>query len=165
MNISLIAAMAKNRVIGHNNTMPWHMPADLKRFKAITTGKPIIMGRKTFESIGKPLPHRQNIILSRQTEDTLSFDTTGCTLQPSLQHALDTLKNEAEVIIIGGANVYKQALPRAHRLYLTFIDADIDGDTFFPEWNPSQWIEVDRIAHPADANNPHACTFVEYTRR
>ncbi len=127
--ISIIAAMTNNHVIGKNNALPWHLPADLKHFKNITMGKPIIMGRKTFESIGKPLPGRQNIILTRDK----NYHIDGCTIIHSLDE-LQSCTNAAEIFVIGGAEIYKQLLPLTQKLYLTFIDTEIDGDSYFPEW-------------------------------
>lgn len=139
MKISLIVAMSANRVIGRDNKMPWHLSADLKRFRTITMNAPILMGRKTFESIGKPLDGRTNLILSKnknyQPEDCLVFD--------SLEMALNEAKNVGnELFIIGGATLYEITLPLAQRLYLTDIQAEFEGDTFFPEFNLSDWNEI-----------------------
>lgn len=160
MDIALIAAMAHHRVIGKNNQLPWHLPADLKHFKAITTGKPIIMGRKTFEAIGKPLPHRQNIILTTN----LHWSVPDVTVVNTWEEALLACKSASEVIVIGGAQLYEQTLAKATRLYLTFIDAEIEGDAFFPEWDPSEWVEVERTLHPADQNNQYPMEFVSFMR-
>lgn len=153
--ISLVAAMSKNRVIGKNNTMPWHLPADLKHFKSVTMGKPIIMGRKTFESIGKPLPGRRNIVVTHQEKEF-----PGCDVFHSLEEALKSVASEPEVMIIGGANVYAQVLPKVQRMYLTFIDLDVDGDAFFPAWDESQWREVSSEQHAPDDKNPYPYRFV-----
>lgn len=160
MKISIIAAVANHNVIGHNNTLPWQMPADLQYFKKMTLNKPIIMGRKNYESIGRPLPQRHNIIITRNKE----FIAEGCSVVHSLKDALSLVADAAEVMIIGGAEIYKMALPLADTLYLTFINADIEGDTFFPEWGPQQWQELSRESHAADAKNPYAYSFVKYTR-
>ncbi|MGL5007513.1 MAG: type 3 dihydrofolate reductase [Plesiomonas sp.] len=160
MKISLIAAMAANRVIGLDNQMPWHLPADLAWFKANTLKKPIIMGRKTYESIGRPLPGRQNIVLSRQmgNDDRVLW---ACSLPEAL-----TLAGEVpEVMIIGGGHVYHEALPLASHLYLTLIDAKIDGDTRFPQWDTAEWHEVFSEVHTADAANPHAYRFTILARQ
>lgn len=160
MNISLIAAMAHHRVIGKNNQMPWHLPADLKHFKAITTGKPIIMGRKTFEAIGKPLPQRLNIVLTTNPD----WSAAGVTVVHSWEQALLACDSATEVMVIGGAQLYEQTLPKATHLYLTFIDVEVEGDAFFPEWDGREWIEVDRTLLPADLNNQYAMEFVNLQR-
>ncbi len=156
--ISLIAAMANNRVIGKNNDMPWHLPADLAHFKRVTMGKPVVMGRKTFESIGRPLPGRKNIIISRNPD----YRVDGCEHATSLEEAIDMLKNEEEIMIIGGGNLYTQALQNANRLYLTFIDLDVDGDTLFPAFEHLRLIETGREKHSKDEKNPYDYTFVDY---
>ena len=153
--ISIIVAMAKGRVIAKEKRMPWYMPADLKHFKAITMGKPVIMGRKTFEGIGKPLPGRRNLVITRQERH---FE--GVELFYSLEAALKAVEFEPEVMIMGGATVYQQALTIADRKYLTFIDMDVDGDTFFPAWDDSGWSEVSNEAHAPDENNPFTYRFI-----
>lgn len=135
MDISLIAAMAADRVIGKDNHLPWQVSTDLKHFKALTIGKPVIMGRKTYESMGRPLPDRKNIIISRNA----NFDAPGCQVASSLEAAIDLAKPAPEIMIIGGAQLYQQALPIANRMYLTLLDLQIDGDTFFPAWPATQW--------------------------
>lgn len=141
MKISLIVAMASNRVIGLNNKMPWRLSADLKRFKQITLGAPILMGRKTFESIGRPLPGRTNIILSRNP----AYAQDGCIVVNDLETALWTGgRHGDELFVIGGADLYRELLPRADKLYMTEIKRAFPGDTFFPEWNPDEWEEVAR---------------------
>jgi dihydrofolate reductase len=139
MKLSLIAAMSKNRVIGIDNRMPWHLSADLKRFRAVTWGKPILMGRKTYQSIGRPLPGRENIVL---TSDK-AYRAEGCSVAHSLDQALEAVAHHPEAMIIGGSALYQAALPLAERLYLTRIDQDFQGDTFFPEFDESQWREVE----------------------
>lgn len=146
MKISLIAAMASNRVIGLNNQMPWHLSADLKQFKKITMGSPILMGRKTFESIGKPLPGRTNIVISRN----LDFQASGCVLVNSTEAALDIACKTADTLfVIGGAELYARLLPLTDTLYLTLINKAFIGDTFFPELDSAKWYEVGR----EDINN------------
>jgi dihydrofolate reductase len=140
MKLSLIAAMANNRVIGIENRLPWHLPADLQHFKKITMGKPILMGRKTYESIGRPLPGRENIVLTRDE----SFKPEGCTIYHSIEDALEATKSYEEVMVIGGDSFYQQLISEADRLYLTFIDQDIEGDAFFPEYSENGWKEVER---------------------
>lgn len=131
MLISLIVAMAENRVIGRDNQMPWHLPADLRHFKSVTLGKPVIMGRKTFESIGRPLPGRRNLVISRNTE----WQADGVETVNSLDAALALVNAHDEVMIIGGGQLYRDALPLAHRLYLTHIELNVDdADTWFPDF-------------------------------
>lgn len=155
MIISMIAAMAKQRVIGKDNTMPWHLPADFAWFKRSTMGKPIVMGRKTFESIGRPLPGRQNVVISRNRE----LNIEGVSVVESIDEALNLLANEPEIMIIGGGSIYSACLPLASKLYLTFIDAQIDGDTQFPQWS-NEWQEQSREHYSADEKNSYAMDFV-----
>ena len=162
MKISLIAAMAKGRVIGKDNDMPWHLPADLKHFKSLTVGKPVVMGRKTFASMGnRPLPKRVNIVLTRQ--EGLSVE--GCTIVHSLEDALKAAGPCEEVIIMGGATLYEAVLEKADTMYLTFIDAHIEGDTYFPQWDEDSWQEVSRERREPDEKNVYALDFVTLTRR
>ena len=156
--ISLIAAMANNRVIGKDNEMPWHLPADLAHFKAVTLGKPIIMGRKTYESIGRPLPGRKNIVISRNNSYTLE----GCETVSSLEKAMELVSDVEELMIIGGGYLYSQTLSQADRLYLTFIDLDVDGDTQFPEFEHLELKEVKREKHLKDEKNPYDYQFVDF---
>ncbi|MDP2656538.1 MAG: dihydrofolate reductase [bacterium] len=152
--LSLIAAVGKNRVIGKDNGLPWHLPVDLKHFKDLTTGHTVIMGLKTYESIGRPLPNRINIVL---TSDT-SFTTPGCLVAHSLDEAIGLAHDDA--FIIGGANLYAQALDRVGRMYLTCVHASPDGDVFFPEFDITQWKEVSREEHKADEENEYDYSFV-----
>lgn len=142
MKVSLIVAMAENRVIGRDNDLPWRIPADLKYFKAQTMGKPIIMGRKTFDSIGKPLPGRTNIVITRNPD----WQADGVTVVASPDKAIDAAKaeNPDEAMIIGGANIYQQMLDLADRLYITEVHKAIDGDSFFPDLDPKAWRDVSR---------------------
>jgi dihydrofolate reductase len=140
MKISLIVAMASNRAIGLNNRMPWHLSADLKKFKQITMGAPILMGRKTYESIGRPLPGRTNIIISRNP----SYRQPGCLVFNDIETALEHCRDAEEIFVIGGSAFYRSMLPVADTLYLTQIHKDFPGDTFFPEIDAEQWVEVDR---------------------
>lgn len=156
MVISLIAAMADNRVIGIDNRLPWHLPADMQWFRQHTLGKTVVMGRKTYDSIGRPLPKRRNLVVSRTPGLTLE----GCEVVPSIEAALACCAGEAEVMIIGGASFYQQLLPRAERLYLTLVHTTPDGDAWFPEFDSAQWRERERIERPADADNPVPCSFV-----
>ncbi|MDM8547951.1 type 3 dihydrofolate reductase [Candidatus Venteria ishoeyi] len=153
MHLSIIAALSKNRVIGLNQQMPWHLPADLAWFKQNTLGKPIVMGRKTFESIGRPLPGRDNIVLSRDSDLLIP----GCQVIHQLQ-ALEDL-NAPEIMIIGGGQLYAQTLPLAERLYLTEVQAEFEGDTYFPVLEDEDWQEVSRIERTADEKNPQDCIF------
>ncbi len=141
MKISLIVAMAANRAIGLDNKMPWHLSADLKKFKAITMGSPIVMGRKTYESIGRPLPGRSNIIISRN----LDYQQADCLVFNDIKTAIEASSKDAEeIFIIGGAELYKATLPHADNLYLTLINQDFNGDTFFPEIDFKAWTEASR---------------------
>ncbi len=161
MKISIIAAMAKNRVIGHRGKMPWHLSEDLKHFRKITWGKPILMGRKTFEAIGRPLPGRQNIIVSRNTQ----FRAAACTIVTSIEAGMAMAEGN-ELMVIGGATLYEALLPRAETLYLTLIDTDFPGDTFFPPWEPSQWLEVARQTCSTDPKGfPYPYSFIQLQRR
>nr|WP_024871249.1 type 3 dihydrofolate reductase [Tolumonas lignilytica] len=162
MLISLIVAMAKNRVIGRGNQMPWHLPADLRHFKNVTFGKPVIMGRKTFESIGRPLPGRRNIVISRNSD----WQADGVERVESLQAALERVNKEAEVMIIGGGQLYQEALPLADRLYLTQIELTVDdADTWFPDYLVFHWEQVAEDKHQADEKNPYAYCFATLERR
>ncbi|KGQ32780.1 dihydrofolate reductase [Gallibacterium genomosp. 2] len=154
MMLSLIVAMTKNRVIGRDNQMPWHLPADLAWFKKNTLGKPVIMGRKTFQSIGRALPNRKNIVLSRQ-----GFQADGIEVVSDLSQALALIKGENEVMIIGGGHLFAETLPIADRLYLTEIDAELQGDTFFPEIDPMVWKTNFIETRAVDDKNSYALTF------
>ena len=158
--LSLIVAMTKNRVIGHQNKMPWHLPAELAYFKRITTGHPIIMGRKTFDSIGRPLPNRRNIVVSRNAH----FRSPGIDVSHSLESALARCANE-NPFVIGGASLYAEALASAQKLYITEIDADLIGDTFFPPIDNSVWKEESREVRAKDEKNIYDLQFVVLQRR
>ena len=163
MIISLIVAMDRNRLIGNNNQLPWHLPADLAHFKQVTMGKPIIMGRKTYESIGRPLPGRTNIVLTRDE----GYRADGIVLSGSLQKALDCAASEGaeEVMIIGGSNIYEQALELSGRLYLTLVDAEFEGDAWFPEIDKEKWLEISSEAHSADEKNPVDYRFMIFEKK
>ncbi len=157
VKISMIAAMANNRVIGQDNQMPWHLPADLQHFKKVTMAKPVIMGRKTFESIGRPLPGRQNIIITRNAD----YTAEGIEVVTSPEAALALVADVEEVMIIGGGNIYEQFLSQADRLYLTFIDLEVSGDTQFPDYEcVANWTVVEQEQHQPDNKNPYSYTFV-----
>ncbi|WP_456414188.1 type 3 dihydrofolate reductase [Thiolapillus sp.] len=154
--ISIIAAMARNRVIGKENKLPWRLPADLQHFKRLTMGKPMIMGRKTWESLPGLLPGRPHIVVSRNRD----HQATGASLVHSLEEAIRQAGNAPEIMIVGGANLYAQALPFAQRIYLTEIDLDVEGDAWFPELDSARWREIRREEHEADENNPVNYRFV-----
>ena len=153
--------MAENRVIGVNNTLPWRLPDDLKHFRRLTTGHPVIMGRRNYESIGKPLPDRANIVVTRNP----NFRAPGCVVKHSLDEALSPNGNAAEIFIIGGAEIYRQAFDRADRLYLTLVHAQVDGDRYFPDFDQRQWRETSRERHEADDRHPYPFTFLAYDRQ
>lgn len=164
--IAIIVAMAENRVIGCNNQLPWHLPNDLRYFKANTMGKPIVMGRKTYESIGKPLPGRTNIVVSRNGD----FEADGVYVAGSLNDAVAVATQQAkrdgvdELMVIGGAELYVQALPMAGRLYITQVHADVAGDAYFPQLDWSHWREVSRDSYDADAANTYPHSFTVFQR-
>ncbi len=162
MTVSIIVAMAENRVIGLKNQLPWHLSADLKRFKQITMGFPIIMGRKTYESIGRPLPGRQNILISRNP----SFKAEGCQVFHDLDDAIQMAVSAYEqVFVIGGATLYAEALKWASRIYLTQVHAQIDGDTFFPEFASLDWSETHRETFDDDPTVDFSYSFIQFERR
>ncbi|OGZ83552.1 MAG: dihydrofolate reductase [Candidatus Staskawiczbacteria bacterium RIFOXYD1_FULL_39_28] len=161
--ISIIVACAENRVIGNKNTLPWHLPADFKYFKETTLGKTIVMGLNTFKSIGaKPLPGRKNVVLNN---DPNYVPPEGCFLAKSIEEVVEMGKKEPEVMICGGASVYKQFLPLAQRLYLTYVKASPEGDTYFPEVNTEEWKETKREDHKADDKNKYDYSFVILERK
>lgn len=158
-SISVIAAVARNRVIGKDNALPWRLPPDLRRFRALTTGHPIIMGRKTHDSLGRALPQRRNVVISRNPD----FAAAGCEVAPSLGAALELCAGGAgEVFVIGGAEIFAQALPMAARLYMTEVHADAEGDVRFPEFDARQWRETARERHSSEAGFSYE--FVDYER-
>ncbi|MFQ1689413.1 type 3 dihydrofolate reductase [Aeromonas veronii] len=163
MKISMIAAMAHDRVIGKDNQMPWHLPADLAHFKRVTLGKPVLMGRKTFESIGRPLPGRRNLVISRNP----GYQAEGIEVVGSVEAALALLAGSSveELMVIGGGHLYAEMLPSADCLYLTRIDLAVEGDTRFPAFDDGQWQRVDCESHPADEKNPHPYSFEIWQRR
>ncbi|MBL0480370.1 type 3 dihydrofolate reductase [Aeromonas veronii] len=163
MKISMIAAMAHDRVIGKDNQMPWHLPADLAHFKRVTLGKPVLMGRKTFESIGRPLPGRRNLVISRNP----GYQAEGIEVVGSVEAALALLAGSSveELMVIGGGHLYAEMLPSADCLYLTQIDLAVEGDTRFPAFDDGQWQRVDCESHPADEKNPHPYSFETWQRR
>jgi dihydrofolate reductase len=164
--LALIVAAAENGVIGRNNGLPWQLPEDLRYFKRVTMGKPIVMGRKTFESIGRPLPGRSNIVISRNAE----FSASGVQVVASLDEALALadkiahIDGTAEVVVIGGAEIYRLAMPLADRLYITEVHANIEGDAMLPPIHWPDWREIRRERHAASAGNPFDYSFVVYER-
>ncbi len=161
MKLSIIVAVADNGVIGRANALPWHLPDDLKRFKRLTMGHTLIMGRRTFESIGRPLPGRCMIVLTRNS----AFRPDGATVAPDLTAALAMVADEEETFIVGGADVYRAALPRADRIYLTQVHATVTGDVTFRPLDNDQWELIDAVHHPADTRHRYAFTFEEHRRR
>jgi len=166
VQLAVIVAAAENGVIGRNNALPWHLPQDLRYFKRVTMGKPIVMGRKTFESIGRPLPGRTNIVITRNPD----FAAEGVRVVGSLDEALRLAGDIAlidgaqELVVIGGAGIYKAAIPRADRLYITEVHASVEGDAFLPEIDWAHWHEVGRERHAASGPNPYEYSFVVYHR-
>ena len=160
LRICLIAALAANRVIGRNNALPWHLSADLKHFKTLTMGHPVVMGRKTHESIGKPLPGRRNLVISRNRD----YSAPGCDVVHGFEAAIAACRGADEVFVIGGAELYREALPRAHRLEFTEIRAEFEGDTTFPEYSPTEWREAAREIHSDEAGVAFRYDFVRYER-
>ncbi|MCP4272562.1 MAG: type 3 dihydrofolate reductase [Gammaproteobacteria bacterium] len=154
--INIIVAMANNRTIGLDNKMPWHLPADLQHFKSITMAHPIIMGRKTYQSIGKALPGRRNIVVSRDPD----YKLEDAEVVRDLSQAVACCGDVSDVMIIGGATLYEQMLAKADRLYLTFIDLDVEGDTYFPDWREHGFKEIASESHQSDEKNPYNHRFV-----
>jgi dihydrofolate reductase len=159
--IALVVAIADNGVIGRAGGLPWHLPDDLKHFKAVTLGKPLLMGRRTFESIGRPLPGRRNLVLTR------GGGTFPAGIEPvaSLEQARALLPQAPELCVIGGATLFAQTLPAAHRFYLTQVHGAVEGDVRFPAWDPAAWRETERREHPADERHRYAMSFVTLERR
>lgn len=160
MIISLIAAVDKNRLIGCNNRLPWYLPADLKNFRRLTMGKPILMGRCTYESIGCVLPRRDNIVITRN----LHYQASGCTVVHTLESGLEAAKEAEEMMIIGGASLYEQTLPMAQRIYLTQVYESFSGDAWFPDLDHCAWIEIWQEYHSPDANNLYPYSFSRLER-
>jgi dihydrofolate reductase len=158
--LCLIAAIADNGVIGRKNRLPWHLPADLGHFKQLTLDKTIVMGRRTWESLPGVLPRRRHIVLSRDP----AFRPEGCLVVDSLDAAIAAAGPVPELLIVGGAALYAETLPRADGLYLTLVHAALEGDAWFPRWDPVDWVEVSRVERPADERNAYAVSFVELRR-
>lgn len=160
MNISIIVATDDQGLIGKDNDLPWKLSADLQYFRRITMGKPLIMGRNTHESIGRPLPGRQNIILTNNN----NYQVEGCTVVNTIDEALSVCSDAKEVMVMGGASLYQQFLPQANKLYLTQVHASLDGDTWFPSWDKTKWREISREDHQADDKNDYPYSFISYQR-
>ncbi|MCS5712549.1 dihydrofolate reductase [Candidatus Berkiella aquae] len=158
--ISFVVAMAENKVIGHNNQLLWHLPNDLKHFKELTIGKPIIMGRKTYESIGKPLPERQNIILTQQ-----ALTLPGCDVVHSVEEALAKAGTAEEVMVIGGGEIYRLFFPQAHTLYITLVHTTLNGETTFVEFDQDAWEETAHEEYFQDAKHAYDYSFITMERR
>lgn len=158
--LSLIVAMDENQLVGRNNALPWHLPSDLGFFKRTTMGKPVVMGRNTYESIGKPLPGRQNVVISRRSE----YEAPGCTVLPGLEEAIRYCGDAEEIVVIGGAQVYAQTVPLAERMYITRVQAKLEGDAWFTEVDWSQWQKVESEEVPADEKNRYAHCFELWER-
>ncbi len=161
MRLSIVVAMDSNRLIGKDNDLPWYLPADLVFFKKLTTGNAILMGRKTFDSIGRPLPNRRNIVITRNTD----IEITGCEVVNSIEEALLLAQREAEVMVIGGAKLYQQILPIADRLYITQIEGEFDGDTYFPSYDEKNWQQVSCESHLPDNKNNHPYQFIVFEKK
>ena len=161
MTLSLIVAASRNNVIGNEGGLPWHLPDDLGHFKRLTMGKPVIMGRRTFESIGRPLPDRRNIVMTRQAD----YSAKGCEVVSSVDEALELVHGTDEVMIIGGGQVYRDFLQRADRIYLTRVQADVEGDTHFPEIDEAAWQMVRSQHHAADERHAYEFDLLVFERR
>ena len=160
--VSIVAALSvPGRVIGKDGALPWHLPQDLKRFRDLTVGKPVIMGRRTWESVGVPLPKRRNIVVTSRE----GYVAKGAEVVRSIQEGLQLCEHSDEAMILGGESIYREALDVAHRLYLTYVEADVQGDAHFPNFDETQWHEVHRENFPADERNAYPMTFVDYQRR
>ena len=161
MQLSIIVAMDRNRVIGRGGVLPWYISSDLKNFKKITMGKPILMGRKTHDSIGKPLPGRENIILTNNKK----YSAEGCTVKNTLDEVYSYCEEQLELVVMGGAILYSQTLDKADKLYITEVNASVNGDTFFPEYKSSQWREISRESFNAGENNEFDYSFTVLERK
>ena len=161
MRRSLVVAVARNGVIGRDNRLPWKLPDDLAYFKRVTMGHPIVMGRRTWESIGKPLPGRKNIVVTRQRD----YQAAGCTVVHSLDEAWSAAGDADEVCVIGGTTLFEESLPIADRIHLTEVEAEVEGDTFFPTFDRGEWQEREVERHPADARHAYPFRIVVLERR
>lgn len=159
--VTIIAAVGRNRALGKNNDLIWHLPADLRRFKSLTRGHHVIMGRKTYESLGKPLPNRTNIVVSRNED----YEASGCVIVSSLEEALQEAKSDPNPYILGGAEIYKQALPLCDLMDLTLVHEDFEADAFFPDFDESEWEMIGREDFKRDEENSYDYSFVQYKKR
>lgn len=159
--VSLAVAMDRRRLIGRDGSLPWHITEDLRHFKALTWGKPVLMGRRTFEAIGRALPGRRNVVITRDR----GLRVQGCELAHSLQEALALCAGSEEIVVIGGGDIYAQALPLAGRLYITQVEAEVEGDTWFPDYDPSQWQVVQSEGPFPSATSPYEFRFLVLERR
>ncbi len=157
---TIVVAISENNAIGKNNQLLWYLPADLKHFKQITTGHTVVMGRKTFDSVGKPLPNRRNIIITRQ-----KISIEGCEVASSINEAFALCADEQEVFIVGGAEIYRQSIHLTDRIYLTIVHQKFDADSYFPEFNYNEWVETEREDHEPDEKNKLAYSFITLQRR
>jgi dihydrofolate reductase len=160
MIVSLIAAVAENRIIGRGDELPWRLPADMRHFKELTTGHTVIMGRRTFETLRQPLPNRRNVVVTRDRE----YRRTGAEIVHSIEGALSNARGDEEVFVAGGGEIYELALPHADRLYLTIVHAEFEGDTVFPDLNLEEWRLVESIRHNADEKHSIPFSFLTYER-
>lgn len=158
--LTAVVAAAENGTIGRAGGLPWHLPADLAHFKSKTLGRPIVMGRRTFDSIGRALPGRRNLVVTRRP-----LDVPGVEAVPSVEEALRRCAGEPEVAVIGGAQLYETTMPMIDRVYLTRVHADIEGDTFLPDLPAEEWVEIERVERPADERNAYAMSFITLDRR
>lgn len=161
MTLAIIVATDEQGLIGKDNDLPWHLSADLQYFRRVTMGKPIVMGRNTHKSIGRALPGRHNIVITRDQ----NYKADGCSVVHSIDEALALCVGEDEVMVMGGASLYKQFLPQADKLYLTHVHANLEGDTWFPDWHKSDWLEISREDYLADDKNEYDYSFVVYEKR
>lgn len=158
--ISFVVAMTDDRVIGRGNDLPWHIPDDMAHFKRLTLGKPVIMGRRNYESIGRPLPQRHNIVMTRQQD----YTAEGCTVVHGVDEALAACGDADEIMVIGGQEIYRAFMPLANRLYLTIVHAEIEGDTWFSSFDPGDWIEHDRVERGVGPRTPYPLTYLQLER-
>ena len=161
MKISAIVAMSENRVIGKDNQLLWHLPADLQHFKRITMGKPILMGRKTYQSIGRPLPGRCNVVITHDP----AFEASGCVIANSIETALTAVEYSNEIFVIGGAILYQEMLSLIERIYMTIVHREFTGDAYFPALNSADWQEVERVSHSADEKKQYNFSFISLQRK
>jgi dihydrofolate reductase len=161
VRISIIAALDEEGVIGTEGRLPWHLPEDLRHFRRLTVGKPVVMGRRTWDTLERPLPRRTNIVLTRDP----AFSAEGCIVARSPTEAIEAARGAEELMIMGGSQIYSLFLPQADTFYLTRVHAHVGGDTLFPPWSPEEWAESDRVYHPADGRHEYCFSFITLHRR